>query len=90
MLKILAYNPDDRVSARQALRHSYFRELRHSEQAERRSAKAQELAERADRAEKQQATGEEKPSASRPPKDGRSVGGQVQLPQILGRSHVGR
>ena len=45
MLKILAYNPDDRVSARQALRHSYFRELRHSEQAERRSAKAQELAE---------------------------------------------
>lgn len=29
--KLLAYNPDDRLSARQALRHSYFRELREGE-----------------------------------------------------------
>lgn len=29
--KLLAYNPDDRMSARQALRHSYFRELREGE-----------------------------------------------------------
>jgi serine/threonine protein kinase len=27
--KLLAYNPDDRLSARQALRHPYFRELRY-------------------------------------------------------------
>jgi renal tumor antigen len=26
--KLLAYNPDDRLSARQALRHPYFKELR--------------------------------------------------------------
>lgn len=29
--KLLAYNPDDRLSARQALRHPYFRELREAE-----------------------------------------------------------
>jgi serine/threonine protein kinase len=29
--KLLAYNPDDRLSARQALRHPYFRELRDAE-----------------------------------------------------------
>lgn len=29
--KLLAYNPDDRLSARQALRHPYFRELREQE-----------------------------------------------------------
>lgn len=29
--KLLTYNPDDRLSARQALRHSYFRELRDAE-----------------------------------------------------------
>ena len=29
--KLLLYNPEDRVSARQALRHPYFRELRESE-----------------------------------------------------------
>ena len=31
MTKLIAYNPDDRVSARQALRHNYFRELRQAE-----------------------------------------------------------
>jgi hypothetical protein len=31
MTKLIAYNPDDRVSARQALRHTYFRELRQAE-----------------------------------------------------------
>jgi renal tumor antigen len=29
--KLLAYNPDDRLSARQALRHPYFREIREME-----------------------------------------------------------
>lgn len=29
--KLLAYNPDDRLSARQALRHPYFRDLREAE-----------------------------------------------------------
>lgn len=29
--KLLAYNPDERLSARQALRHPYFRELRDQE-----------------------------------------------------------
>lgn len=29
--KLLAYNPDDRLSARQALRHPYFKELREAE-----------------------------------------------------------
>ncbi|MEW5304540.1 MAG: hypothetical protein WDW36_007145 [Sanguina aurantia] len=29
--KLLAYNPDERLSARQALRHPYFRELREAE-----------------------------------------------------------
>lgn len=29
--KLLAYNPDDRLSARQALRHPYFKELREGE-----------------------------------------------------------
>lgn len=29
--KLIAYNPDDRLSARQALRHSYFRDLREGE-----------------------------------------------------------
>lgn len=28
IIKLLAYNPDDRLSARQALRHPYFKELR--------------------------------------------------------------
>mmetsp|Transcript_4312 Transcript_4312/g.6634 ORF Transcript_4312/g.6634 Transcript_4312/m.6634 type:complete len:571 (-) Transcript_4312:7-1719(-) len=31
IMKLLAYNPDDRLSARQALRHTYFRELRDAE-----------------------------------------------------------
>ncbi|CAG9465944.1 unnamed protein product [Pedinophyceae sp. YPF-701] len=31
MHRLLAYNPDDRISARQALRHPYFRELREAE-----------------------------------------------------------
>ena len=31
MVKLLAYNPDDRLSARQALRHPYFKELRDAE-----------------------------------------------------------
>eukprot|EP00742_Colponemidia_sp_Colp-10_P000619 GILJ01000677.1.p1 GENE.GILJ01000677.1~~GILJ01000677.1.p1 ORF type:complete len:552 (+),score=78.06 GILJ01000677.1:158-1813(+) len=31
ILKLLAYNPDDRLSARQALRHPYFRDLREAE-----------------------------------------------------------
>lgn len=35
--KLLAYNPDDRLSARQALRHPYFRDLR---DADKRSARA--------------------------------------------------
>lgn len=26
--KLLAYNPDDRLSARQALRHPYFKDIR--------------------------------------------------------------
>jgi renal tumor antigen len=29
--RLLAYNPDDRLSARQALRHPYFRSLRNAE-----------------------------------------------------------
>lgn len=29
--KLLAYNPDERLSARQALRHPYFRDLRDQE-----------------------------------------------------------
>lgn len=44
MLKILAYNPDDRLSARQALRHAYFRELRHSDAEQKQKAKAQDNA----------------------------------------------
>lgn len=53
MLKILAYNPDDRVSARQALRHAYFRELRHSDTEQKQKAKAQEnVAQSTDRGEK--------------------------------------
>eukprot|EP00798_Chlamydomonas_sp_ICE-L_P012593 gene12593-15818_t len=31
IVKLLAYNPDDRLSARQALRHPYFKELRDAE-----------------------------------------------------------
>lgn len=31
MSRLLAYNPDERLSARQALRHPYFRELREAE-----------------------------------------------------------
>ena len=55
MLKILADNPDDRLSARQALRHAYFRELRHSDAAEQKQkAKAAETSQNAsDRSEKQ-------------------------------------
>ena len=33
--RLLAYNPDDRLSARQALRHPYFRELRDAEKRQR-------------------------------------------------------
>lgn len=29
--KLLAYNPDERLSARQALRHPYFKDLREQE-----------------------------------------------------------
>jgi renal tumor antigen len=54
MLQILAYNPDDRLSARQALRHAYFRELRRSDAEQKQKAKAQETAAHStDRGEKQ-------------------------------------
>ena len=36
--KLLAYNPEDRLSARQALRHPYFREIRESEKRHQSSA----------------------------------------------------
>ena len=42
MTKIIAYDPDDRVSARQALRYAYFRELRQAEKKA--AAQAQALA----------------------------------------------
>ncbi|GFH21456.1 uncharacterized protein mapk1 [Haematococcus lacustris] len=31
IIKLLAYNPDERLSARQSLRHPYFKELREAE-----------------------------------------------------------
>jgi renal tumor antigen len=31
VFRLLAYNPDERLSARQALRHPYFRDLRDQE-----------------------------------------------------------
>ena len=42
MTKLIAYDPDDRVSARQALRYAYFRELRQAEKKA--AAQAQALA----------------------------------------------
>jgi|EP01047_Picozoa_sp_COSAG01_P049742 hypothetical protein len=42
MTKLIAYDPDDRVSARQALRYTYFRELRQAEKKA--AAQAQALA----------------------------------------------
>lgn len=33
--RLLAYNPDDRLSARQALRHPYFKDLRDAEKRQR-------------------------------------------------------
>jgi len=36
--KLLAYNPDERLSARQALRHPYFRELREAEKRQKAAA----------------------------------------------------
>ena len=36
--KLLAYNPDDRLSARQALRHPYFKELRDADKRMARSS----------------------------------------------------
>ncbi|GBG27147.1 Protein kinase [Hondaea fermentalgiana] len=38
--KLLAYDPEERMSARQALRHPYFRELRHADKKRERAAKA--------------------------------------------------
>ncbi|XP_024542504.1 MAPK/MAK/MRK overlapping kinase isoform X1 [Selaginella moellendorffii] len=38
--KLLAYNPDDRISARQALRHPYFKELREKEKLQQAFANA--------------------------------------------------
>merc|ERR1712139_245370 len=37
--KLLAYNPDDRLSARQGLRHPWFRELREAEKRGQTTAK---------------------------------------------------
>ena len=42
MTKLIAYDPDDRVSARQALRYAYFRDLRQAEKKA--AAQAQALA----------------------------------------------
>lgn len=40
LLKLLTYNPDDRVSAKQALRHPYFHEIRELDKKLRRANKA--------------------------------------------------
>ncbi|GBG91254.1 hypothetical protein CBR_g52140 [Chara braunii] len=39
--KLLAYNPDERLSARQALRHAYFKELRENEKRQQAAANAE-------------------------------------------------
>lgn len=40
MAKLLTYNPDERVSAKQALRHAYFKEIRELDKKLRRQTKA--------------------------------------------------
>jgi len=44
ILKLLAYNPEDRLSARQALRHAYVRELREMDKKAKRDLLAQNQA----------------------------------------------
>lgn len=39
MLKLLMYNPEDRISAKQALRHAYFREIRELDKKLRKQSK---------------------------------------------------
>mmetsp|Transcript_17890 Transcript_17890/g.46818 ORF Transcript_17890/g.46818 Transcript_17890/m.46818 type:complete len:441 (+) Transcript_17890:282-1604(+) len=43
IIKLLAYNPDDRLSARQALRHPYFRDLRDAEKKQKAMQAAPEM-----------------------------------------------
>uniref|UniRef100_A0A7S1JGJ2 Protein kinase domain-containing protein n=1 Tax=Eutreptiella gymnastica TaxID=73025 RepID=A0A7S1JGJ2_9EUGL len=42
MQKLLAYNPEDRISAKQALRHAYFKEIRELDKKLRAKAKQQQ------------------------------------------------
>jgi serine/threonine protein kinase len=41
MIKLLTYNPDERISAKQALRHGYFKEIRQIDRQLRLKAKQQ-------------------------------------------------
>ena len=84
MLKILAYNPDDRLSARQALRHAYFRELRHSDAEQKQKAKAQEHAE--SRGEKP-AGGESEWNSAAGAKTGGGGGKAAQQQEIHAHGH---
>eukprot|EP01062_Namystynia_karyoxenos_P077090 TRINITY_DN768_c2_g1_i1.p1 TRINITY_DN768_c2_g1~~TRINITY_DN768_c2_g1_i1.p1 ORF type:complete len:482 (+),score=163.45 TRINITY_DN768_c2_g1_i1:81-1448(+) len=47
MLKLLTYNPDDRISAKQALRHQYFKEIRELDRKLRNKAKQEKEREKA-------------------------------------------
>ncbi|GMH43764.1 hypothetical protein BSKO_11698 [Bryopsis sp. KO-2023] len=80
--KLLAYNPDERVSARQALRHPYFRELREAEKRK----ESHDITPRSPHGH-QEAT----PASHRSIKEGGGVpANQTELPKISGKhkSHV--
>mmetsp|Transcript_20186 Transcript_20186/g.47814 ORF Transcript_20186/g.47814 Transcript_20186/m.47814 type:complete len:573 (+) Transcript_20186:182-1900(+) len=65
ILKLLAYNPEDRLSARQALRHTYVKELREMDKKAKRDMLAQN---------QQQPV----PSSSRGPTSGSDAGGSTR------------
>eukprot|EP01065_Artemidia_motanka_P049626 TRINITY_DN827_c0_g1_i1.p1 TRINITY_DN827_c0_g1~~TRINITY_DN827_c0_g1_i1.p1 ORF type:complete len:460 (+),score=147.17 TRINITY_DN827_c0_g1_i1:281-1660(+) len=67
MLKLLTYNPDERISAKQALRHAYFREIR---ELDRKLRKAKQ--ERSDSGRGAQASA----GADEPQHDGSARGGR--------------